>query len=152
MVCAAPYAAPARRAPAVECFGVLPSLGVVGSIKCVRLLPPVAPSVISRLLLSSLLATSLALAAGGVRAQAAPPAIAVATPNYVKPEYAGKLASPQKDNAFKKEYTAYDEWMKKYTAEIKLILNAAATAVNGAVEEFNKFAADIEAQDEAAKN
>jgi hypothetical protein len=31
-------------------------------------------------------------------------------------------------------------------------VNAAATAVNGAVEEFNKFAADIKAQDEAAKN
>jgi hypothetical protein len=49
-------------------------------------------------------------------------------------------------------YTAYGERMKKYIDDTKLILNAAATAVNGAVEEFNKFAADIKAQDEAAKN
>jgi hypothetical protein len=42
--------------------------------------------------------------------------------------------------------------MKKYIDDTKVILNAAATAVNGAVEEFNKSAADIKAQDEAAKN
>jgi hypothetical protein len=42
--------------------------------------------------------------------------------------------------------------MKKYIDDTKLIMNAAATAVNGAVEELNKYAADIRAQDEAAKN
>jgi hypothetical protein len=51
-----------------------------------------------------------------------------------------------------KDYTAYGECMKKYIDDTKLILNTAATAVNGAVEEFNKFAADTKAQDEAAKN
>ena len=55
-------------------------------------------------------------------------------------------------NAFNKDYTAYGECMKKYIDDTKLILNAAATAVNGVVEEFNKFAADIKAQDEASKN
>jgi hypothetical protein len=37
--------------------------------------------------------------------------------------------------------------MKKYIDDTKLIMNAAAT-----VEELNKYAADIKAQDEAAKN
>ncbi len=98
-------------------------------------------------------AASLAVAAAGAYAQTAP----ATTPNIpphkcVKPEYPGKLASAQKFNAFNKDYTAYGECMKKYIDDTKLILNAAATAVNGAVEEFNKFAADIKAQDEAAKN
>jgi hypothetical protein len=130
----------------------LPSLDAGGSIKCVRLLPSVGPSMISRLLLASLLAASLALAAGTVRAQAAPGAVAIPTPKCAKPEYPGKLASPQQFNAFNKEYTAYGECMKKYIEETKLIPNAAAAAVNGAVDEFNKFAADIKPQDEAAKN
>jgi hypothetical protein len=141
------------RASAVEWVAAfLPSLDVGGGIKCVPLLPSVGPSMISRLLLASLLAASLAVAAGGVRAQAAPAAIAIPAHKCVKPEYPGKLASPQKFNAFNKEFTAYGECMKKYIEETKLILNAAAAAVNGAVEEFNKFAADIKAQDEAAKN
>jgi hypothetical protein len=106
---------------------------------------------ISRLLIAAMLAASLA-AAGGARAQAAPAAPAIPVHKCVKPEYPGKLASSQRFNAFNKEYTAYGECMKKYIEETKLILNAAATAVNGAVEEFNKFAADIKAQDEAAKN
>jgi len=98
-------------------------------------------------------AASLAVAAAGAYAQPAP----ATTPNIpphkcVKPEYPGKLASAQKFNAFNKDYTAYGECTKKYIDNTKLILNAAATAVNGAVEEFNKFAADIKAQDEAAKN
>ena len=98
-------------------------------------------------------AASLAVAAAGAYAQTAP----ATTPNIpphkcVKPEYPGKLASAQKFNAFNKDYTAYGECMKKYIDDTKLILNAAAMAVNGAVEEFNKFAADIKAQDEAAKN
>jgi hypothetical protein len=108
---------------------------------------------ISRLFRAASLAASLAVAAAGAHAQPAP----ATTPNIpphkcVKPEYPGKLASAQKFNAFNKDYTAYGECMKRYIDDTKLILNAAATAVNGAVEEFNKFAADIKAQDEAAKN
>jgi hypothetical protein len=107
---------------------------------------------ISRFFFAASLAASLAVCAGA-HAQAAP-ATAPNIPSHkcVKPEYPGKLASSQRFNAFNKEYAAYGECMKKYIDETKLILNAAATAVNGAVEEFNKFAADIKAQDEAAKN
>ncbi|HEY8623692.1 MAG TPA: hypothetical protein VIM74_07475, partial [Casimicrobiaceae bacterium] len=70
----------------------------------------------------------------------------------VKPEYPGKLASSTRFTTFNKDYTAYGECMKKYVDETKKILNAAVAAVNGAVDEFNKFAAEIKAQNEAAKN
>ena len=112
---------------------------------------------ICRLSLAVSLAAWLAVAAAGAYAQAAP-ATPVTAPvtipphKCVKPEYPGKLASAPKFTAFNKDYTVYGECMKKYIDETKLIMNAAVEAVNGAVEEFNKFAADIKAQDEAAKN
>jgi len=107
---------------------------------------------ISRLFVAASLAASLAVAAGA-HAQAAPATTPAIPPhNCVKPVYPGKLASAQKFTAFNKDFTAYGECMKKYIDDTKLIMNAAATAVNGAVEEFNKYAADIKAQDEAAKN
>ena len=100
-----------------------------------------------------LLIVTLKVAATDVHAQAAPATTPAIPPhNCVKPVYPGKLASAQKFTAFNKDFTAYGECMKKYIDETKLIMNAAATAVNGAVEEFNRYAADIKAQDEAAKN
>ena len=108
---------------------------------------------ISRLFCATALAAALGVAAAGAHAQAAPATMPAMPPHKcVKPEYPGKLASAPKFTAFNKDYTAYGECMKKYIDETKLIMNAAVEAVNGAVEEFNKFAADIKAQDEAAKN
>jgi hypothetical protein len=113
---------------------------------------------ICRLLLAASLAASLAVAAASAHAQAAPATTPVTAPvtipphKCVKPEYPGKSASNQKFTAFNKEYVAYGACIQKYVDETKLILNAAAAAVNGAVEEFNKFGADIKAQDEGTKN
>lgn len=108
---------------------------------------------ISRLFRAASPAASLALAAAGARAQAAPATVpAIPQHKCFKPEYPGKLASAPKFTAFNRDYTAYGECTKKCIDGTKLILNAAVEAVNGAVEEFNKFAADIKAQDEAAKN
>jgi hypothetical protein len=112
---------------------------------------------ICRLFLATSLAASLAVAAGA-HAQATPATTPVTAPvtipphKCVKPEYPGKSSSNQKFTAFKKEYVAYGSCIQKYVDETKLILNAAAAAVNGAVEEFNKFGADIKAQDEGTKN
>ncbi len=105
-------------------------------------------------MISRLLVATLLVVAGGAQAQPAPAASAVAIPpnKCVKPEYPGKLANSQRFNAFNKEFNAYGECIKKYVEDTKAILNAAAVAANGAVEEFNKFAADIKAQDEATKN
>jgi hypothetical protein len=113
---------------------------------------------ICRLFLAASLAASLAVAAASAYAQAAPattPVTALVTiPPHkcVKPEYPGKSASNQKFIAFNKEYVAYGACIQKYVDETKLVLNAAAAAVNGAVEEFNKFGEDIKAQDEGKKN
>ena len=113
---------------------------------------------ICRLFLTASFAASLALAAAGAHAQAVPAAAPVTAPvtipahKCVKPEYPGKSASNQKFTAFNKEYVAYGACIQKYVDETKLILNAAAAAVNGAVEEFNKFGDDIKAQDGATKN
>jgi hypothetical protein len=113
---------------------------------------------ICRLFLAASLAASLAVAAASAYAQATPattPATAPVTiPPHkcVKPEYPGKSASNQKFVAFNKDYVAYGACIQKYVDETKLILNAAAAAVNGAVEEFNKFGEDIKAQDEDKKN
>ena len=112
---------------------------------------------ICRLFLAASFAASLAVAAAGAYAQAAP-ATPVTAPvtipphKCVKPEYPGKSASNQKFVAFNKDYVAYGACIQKYVDETKLILNAAAAAVNGAVEEFNKFGEDIKAQDEGKKN
>ena len=105
---------------------------------------------ICRLFLATSLAASLAVAAAGAHAQAAP--VVIPSHKCVKPEYPGKSASNQKFTAFNKEYVAYGACIQKYVDETKLILNAAAAAVNGAVEEFNKFGDDIKAQDGATKN
>jgi hypothetical protein len=112
---------------------------------------------ICRLFLAMSLAASLAVASAGAHAQAAPVGAPVTAPvipphKCVKPEYPGKSASNQKFIAFNKDYVAYGACIQKYVDETKLILNAAAAAVNGAVEEFNKFGEDIKAQDEGKKN
>ena len=108
---------------------------------------------ISRLFLVTSLAASLSVTAAGARAQAAPVTMPAIPPhNCVKPEFPGRLASPNRISAFNKVYTAYSGCIKKYVEETKTIVNAAVAAGNAAVEEFNKFAVDINAQNEAAKN
>ncbi len=100
---------------------------------------------------ATLCAASFAMIAAVGHAQPAPaaaPAAPVIAPNTcVKPEYPGKMASSQRFNAFNREYTAYGECVKKYVEETKALMNAAIAAVNGAVEDFNKFTAEIHALD-----
>jgi hypothetical protein len=111
------------------------------------------PFMIFRLLFTVSLTVSLALICAEVRAQAAPVTMPAIPPhNCVKPEFPGNLGSNARITAFNKAYTAYGECIKKYIADTKTMSNAAIDAGNSAVEEFNKFAADIKAQDEAAKN
>jgi hypothetical protein len=108
---------------------------------------------IPRLFLATSIATSLAVIAAGAHAQAVPVTMPAIPPhNCVKPEFPGRLASSTRINAFNKDYTAYGECIKKYVDDTKSMVNAAVAAGNGAVDEFNKFAAEIKAQNEAAKN
>jgi hypothetical protein len=80
-------------------------------------------------------------------APAVAPAPLMAPNTCVKPEYPGKTAAQQRFNAFNRDYTAYGECVKKYVEDTKVIMNAAIAAVNGAVEDFNKYTADIHALD-----
>ena len=108
---------------------------------------------ISRLLLATSLAASLSVTAAGACAQAAPVTMPAIPPhNCGKPEFPGRLASPNRISAFNKEYTAYSGCIKKYVDETKAMSNAAIAAANGAIAEFNKFSAELKAQNEAAKN
>ena len=108
---------------------------------------------ISRLFLATSLAISLALTAAGVHAQAAPVTMPAIPPhNCGKPEFPGRLASPNRIAAFNKEYAAYSGCIKKYVDETKTMANAAVAAGNEAIDEFNKFSAELKAQNEAAKN
>lgn len=108
---------------------------------------------IFRLLFTASLTVSLAVVGADVYAQAAPVTMPAVPPhNCVKPEFPGKLGSTARIGAFNKAYTAYGDCMKKYIADTKALSNAAITAGNNAVEEFNKFTADLTAEIEAAKN
>ncbi|HEY1436359.1 MAG TPA: hypothetical protein VGG82_02535 [Casimicrobiaceae bacterium] len=108
---------------------------------------------ISRLFLVTSLAASLSVTAAGARAQAAPVTMPAIPPhNCVKPELPGRLASPSRVSVFNKEYTAYGECIKKYVDETKAMSNAAIAAANGAIDEFNKFSAELKAESDAAKN
>ena len=108
---------------------------------------------ISRLLLVTSLAASLAVTAAGARAQAAPVTMpAIPAHNCVKPELPGRLASPNRISVFNKEYTAYSGCIKKYVDETKAMANAAIGAGNEAIDEFNKFSTELKAENDAAKN
>src|SRR3979411_3204128 len=108
---------------------------------------------ISRLFLARALAASLPVAAAGACAQAAPATMPAIPPhNCVKPEFPGRLASPNRISAFNKEYAAYSGGIKKDVDETKTTANAALGAGNDAIDEFNKFSAELKAQNDAAKN
>ena len=108
---------------------------------------------ISRLFLATSLAASLAVTAAGACAQAAPVTMPAIPPrNCVKPEFPGRLASPNRISTFNKEYTAYSGCIKKHVDETKTMANAAVAAGNEAIDEFNKFSAELKAQNEAVKS
>jgi len=111
---------------------------------------------ISRLFLSLLTAALLVISVNDTSAQgaAAAPASPIVIPpiKCVKPEYPGKLASDRRFTEFNKELIAYGACVKKYVDDTNLLLNAAAAAVNTAIDDYKVFNAEIKAKEEAAKN
>jgi hypothetical protein len=84
--------------------------------------------------------------------QRAPVAMpAVPTHNCVKPESVGPLASQAQIRTFNRAYAAYSECIKKYADAAKALSDAALAAGNKAIEEYNTLAAELKAQNEAAK-
>lgn len=95
-----------------------------------------------------------ALAAVSVNAFAQTAAPATAAPGVpsntcVKPEFPGRLASSSRISAFNKDYAAYRDCTNKYVDATKKLANDAVAAGNAAVDDFNKFAAEIKAQNDA---
>jgi hypothetical protein len=86
-------------------------------------------------------------------AQDQPPPVAMpAVPphNCLKPEMVNSLSSQNQIRAFNRNYKAYAECIKKYTDDAKALSNAALTAGNKAVDEFNEISAQIKALNDAA--
>jgi hypothetical protein len=106
----------------------------------------------------ALIAGFFVISADETSAQGAAPAAAAASPvvipqiKCVKPVYPGKMASNNRFAAFKKELTDYGACVKQYVDSVNEIVNAAAAAVNAAIDDYKKFNADLKAQDEAAKD
>jgi hypothetical protein len=67
----------------------------------------------------------------------------------VKPDFPGRLASSAKINSFNRDYAAYRDCTNKYIDSTKKLANDAVAAANAAVDDFNKFAAEIKAQNDA---
>jgi len=88
---------------------------------------------LSCLLLTSVFATS-------TLAQTAAPADgATAKPSCTKPgDYPGNLASDTQRRTWQKEYTAYQECMKKFIAEQKALVEPYLKAYNAAIDEYNE--------------
>ena len=103
-----------------------------------------------------LIAVIAALALAGLPALAQAPATATAMPavpphSCVAPEYPGKDASKSRVDKFNQDYKTYGECIKKYVEDTKLWVKAAADAGNKAIDEYNKFAEDINKRIEAEK-
>jgi hypothetical protein len=100
----------------------------------------------------ALLAVSVLATPASAQEQPAPVAMPAVPPhNCVKPETVGSLASALQIRTFNRTYAAYGECIKKYTDSAKALSEAALAAGNKAVDEYNKLAAEIKAQNEAAK-
>ena len=64
---------------------------------------------------------------------------AVAKPSCTKPgDYPGNLASDTQRRTWQKEYTAYQECMKKFIAEQKALVEPYLKAYNAAIDEYNE--------------
>jgi hypothetical protein len=85
-------------------------------------------------------------------ATAPPPSVpmpAVPTHPCSKPQFPGKSAPPAQITAFNNEVVNYNACIRKYVDDTKALATAAQAAGNSAVDEFNKFAAEIRAEVDA---
>ena len=83
---------------------------------------------------------------------APPPSVAMpAVPSHpcTKPQFPGKSAPPAQITAFNNDVVAYNACIRKYVDDTKALATAAQAAGNSAVDEFNKFAAEVRAEVDA---
>jgi hypothetical protein len=106
-----------------------------------------------RPLFSVALAAVAAVATSAHAQEPAPVAMPKVPPhNCVKPELLSSFASQNQIKTFNRTYKAYGECINKYIDGTKALADAAVAAGNSAIDEFNKLAGEIKAQNEAAKN
>lgn len=74
----------------------------------------------------------------------------VPEPTCVAPEYPGELASNNRITAFNRDYKAYGECIKKYVEDNRAWINAVVEANNKAVEDYNKYNAELKKEIDAA--
>ena len=97
------------------------------------------------------LSFALAVAAAAVTF---PVAAQVTIPKNTCPkpdEFPGRLATERVRVAWSKTIDAYGECIKKYAEDARALSAAAVSAGNKAVDEYNKLALELKAQNEAAK-
>ncbi|HXX85138.1 MAG TPA: hypothetical protein VEN29_14290 [Casimicrobiaceae bacterium] len=102
----------------------------------------------------TLLAVALAASAISASAQEPAPVVMPAVPahNCVKPDLPGANATQSTMRKFNDTYKTYGECIKKYIDGAKALADAAMTAGNNAVNEYNKLTDQIKAYNDAAKN
>lgn len=66
-----------------------------------------------------------------------------------KPQFPGKSAPPPQITAFNNDVVTYNACIRKYVEDTKALATAAQAAGNSAVDEFNKFAAEVRAEVDA---
>ena len=79
------------------------------------------------------------------------PAITIAPPSCVKPEFPGPFSEQRRFDRFNKDSKAYADCIKKYIAETKAVSDVYIEAGNNAIKEFNAFIADVDARQAAMK-
>jgi len=79
------------------------------------------------------------------------PAITVAPPTCVKPEFPGPFSDQRRFERFNKDSKNYADCIKKYIAETKAVSDANIAAGNSAIKEFNDFIAEVDARQAAMK-
>jgi len=80
---------------------------------------------------------------------AAPTMPAIPPHQCVKPAIPGESAAATRINTFNRDISAYSDCIKKYVEDTKALMSAAQAAGNAAVDEFNKYVAEIKAQRES---
>lgn len=65
-------------------------------------------------------------------------------PSCTKPEFPGKLASDTQTKTFNRRFKDYGECMKKFIAEQTEVVRVATEAANGAINEYNAAAKEIQ--------
>jgi hypothetical protein len=65
------------------------------------------------------------------------------------PQFPGKSAPPPQIAAFNNDVVTYNACIRKYVDDTKALATAAQAAGNSAVDEFNKFAAEVRAEVDA---